>query len=60
MKKNTRFLLGLISSLLLACGFVRAAERLDPINQVHAVSVAHVKDVTPDTVQLCSTDDNGR
>lgn len=32
MKNLTRLLLGLTSSLLLAAGFLRAAERLDPMS----------------------------
>jgi hypothetical protein len=31
MKNTKRFVLGLVSSLLLAVGFVRAADSLDPV-----------------------------
>jgi len=40
MKTPTRFLLGLFSSLLLSAGFVRAAERLDPLSHSLATSDA--------------------
>lgn len=33
MKTIVRFLLGVASSALLAAGLVRAADRLDPVNQ---------------------------
>jgi len=32
MNSIQRLILGVTSSLLLACGFVRAADRLDPMN----------------------------
>jgi hypothetical protein len=32
MKKYSRFLLGLFSSLCLCCGLVRAAEKFDPLH----------------------------
>lgn len=32
IKTNQRFLLGLLASLLLAAGFARAADRLDPVS----------------------------
>ena len=47
MNSITRIVSGLLSSLLLAAGFVRAADRLDPINNSlrlsnhnHSVGVA--------------------
>lgn len=36
MKTTSRFILALLSSLLLSAGFVRAAERLDPISRATA------------------------
>lgn len=55
MKTHTRFILGLISALLLTCGLVRAAERLDPTNLQPGTSV--LEGVAPecnvDTVISC-------
>lgn len=39
MKTSKRLVFGLLSSLLLAVGFVRAADRLDPMNNEPSVSV---------------------
>ncbi|WP_158277500.1 hypothetical protein [Opitutus sp. ER46] len=55
MKTHTRFILGLVSALLLTCGFVRAAERLDPTNLPQGTSALHgiAPDCNVDTVISC-------
>lgn len=57
MKTNKRFLLGLLSSLLLACGFVRAAGRFDPMSDLS--SGVQVNSIAPDCDGLCWADTNG-
>lgn len=34
MNTNKRFVFGLLSALLLAVGFVRAADQMDPMNRI--------------------------
>ena len=43
MKTTNRFILGLTSSLLLAAGFARAADRLDPVVNHSASSSANLQ-----------------
>lgn len=45
MKINIRYILGLLSSVLLSAGFVRAAERLDPVSHLASeVSFGETRD----------------
>ena len=44
MNSITRLIYGLVSSLLLAAGFVRAADRLDPTN--HSLGLIDNKNMT--------------
>jgi hypothetical protein len=53
MNSKKRFVLGLVSSLFLACGFVRAAERLDPMTQS-----SHGKPITMVSAVSCGGDCN--
>lgn len=54
MKTFNRFLLGLVSSLLLTCGLARAAEHCDPTAPLRATGQVHSKTVAPNTVLLCA------
>ena len=56
MKNNKRFLLGLLSSLFLACGFVGVANRLDPMNSVVSTNTAKAMHVADDCTAYCNAD----
>jgi hypothetical protein len=52
MKNTKRLLFGALSSLLLAAGFVRAADRLDPVTSQLA-DAAQAMRGSPDCAQFC-------
>ena len=54
MNKNKRFFLGLISSLLFAVGFARAAEHFDPMTQSRANGQVNISGVAPDCLSACA------
>lgn len=61
MNNNKRFFLGLLSSLLLACGFVRAAERMDPMTSSQGSIHSTLRTGGgPECIALCAIDDNGK
>jgi len=53
MKNTTRFVLGVLSSLLFSAGFVNAADRLDPMSQALPPSDADTKIAATDTGTFC-------
>jgi hypothetical protein len=54
MNSTKRFLLGVLSSLLLAVGFVRAANQIDPLTQSMGSSTAtSVMDPIPPCTTAC-------
>ena len=53
MKKMTRFMLGALSSLLLAVGLARAADRLDPIRLNTESASDSTLSSTPDSGTWC-------
>jgi hypothetical protein len=53
MPKTKRFLFGVLSSLLLAAGFVRAADNLDPMSK--ALGENTNKGVATAAVEPCTT-----
>ena len=53
MNNAKRLVFGLLSSLLLAVGFVRAADRLDPVSADHAGTTKHQLRLALDTSSLC-------
>jgi hypothetical protein len=53
MKNTKRLVFGLISSLLLAVGFVRAADSLDPVVKDAAVSSSQTLGVADDCSTQC-------
>jgi hypothetical protein len=57
MKKFSRSLLGLISSLLFTCGFARAAQHCDPLT-VTAQGHVNVSGVAPSCVEMCNAVEN--
>lgn len=57
MKKLIRFTLGALSSLLLAAGLARAAEKLDPVSLNTRHGTDSVLSGTPDSVQYCDSVD---
>jgi hypothetical protein len=59
MKTTKRFVLGLISSLLLAVGFVRAADSLDPVLQNSPVSSNNTLGVADGCSTNCWLVDDG-
>ena len=59
MNTIKRLVLGLISSLLLAVGFVRAADRLDPMLNTTSVSTANPMVAAVDCTVPCDSVDNG-
>ena len=69
MKNIKRLALGIISSVLLAAGFARSADRLDPMNQDFPAvsngpaapapdtsSFCNVSNPAPDTSSFCNVD----
>ena len=58
MKNLKRLVFGVLSSLLLAVGFTRAADRLDPMSQSVLVNEGNVVTAsTPDCGSLCDVVD---
>lgn len=53
MKNTKRLILGLASSLLLAVGFARAADKLDPLNRDLEPATKGALASTEACVQLC-------
>lgn len=53
MKKITRFILGALSTLLLAAGLARAADRLDPVRLNTEVASESALNPTPNTGDYC-------
>ena len=60
MKKITRFTLGALSSLLLAAGLARAADRLDPLRVDTDSASDSALSSTPDTGTWCQVVDNDK
>lgn len=58
MKTTNRFVLALLSSLLLSAGFVRAAERLDPISQATSHSNAKLTPAPECGSAICNVVDD--
>jgi len=54
MNTTKRYLLGLVSSLLLAVGLVRAADRLDPMVGNISVPAPHTLGVAQDSAEPCA------
>jgi hypothetical protein len=54
MNNKKRYLFGLISTLLLAIGFARAAERFDPMNPALGSSQVQTSGVAPDCNAVCN------
>jgi hypothetical protein len=54
MKKLIRLAFGIVSSLFLAVGLARAADKLDPINQALRTQEQNVAAPAPDTTQYCN------
>jgi hypothetical protein len=59
MNNKNRLFFGLVSSLLLVCGFARAADHFDPLNRSNA-SKQLISGVAPDCgTFLCNADIKG-
>ncbi len=58
MKNTQRWFLGLCSTLLLAAGLARAADKLDPMNQDLSANGSVISS-SPDTVNACNFADEG-
>jgi hypothetical protein len=59
MNNKNRFIFGLLSSLLLVCGFARAADHFDPLSRANA-SKQLISGVAPDCAGvLCESDIKG-
>lgn len=54
MKNTTRLVLGVLSSLFLAVGLARAADRLDPV-RLNTPSANGVTASAPDCTQACAS-----
>jgi len=59
MKNIHRFLLGVLSTCLLALGFSRAADRLDPMNQSLPAVDATISGTAPSCTSECFVAESG-
>jgi len=59
MKNTKRFILGLVSSLLLSAGFVRAADNLDPVVRDARTSTEKTLGVAKGCATQCWAIDDG-
>jgi hypothetical protein len=57
MKKIARFVLGVLSSLLLAAGLARAADKVDPVSLTNSATDS-VLTGAPECTTLCDIVDN--
>jgi hypothetical protein len=57
MNTTKRFVFGILSSVLLAVGLVRAADSLDPVNASLPPVDIEITDSTPDSSSVCDYSD---